>query len=152
MNLETKYQNDYILLAGLRKYVENGSMLASVNFWRDSLQNYRELETVDHRADILVSNPKFSKNEFVAAFVNEEFPEIDEAIPADILEIALSIIKAKESQETLLLTKEFLIEYATAIAKSSKEDWLAFVGIKDSISNKERLFLNKLQDLLNLRE
>jgi hypothetical protein len=36
MNLESKYQNDYILLAGLRQYVENGTMLASVNFWRDS--------------------------------------------------------------------------------------------------------------------
>ena len=148
MNLESKYQNDYILLAGLRQYLENGTMLASVNFWRDSAQNFKELEAIDHKKDLLIANPKYLKSEFLVAFVKEEFPEIEEDIPENILEVALSIIEINEGQETLLLTKEFLIEYATVIAKSSKEDWLAFIGLKDSISDHEELFLKKLRILL----
>src|SRR4051794_10732995 len=124
MNLELEYQNDYILLAGLREYVENGIMLASVNFWRDSAQNFKELETVDHREYLLMTNPKYLQCDFLVAFVKEEFPKIEEDIPENILEVAFSIIEEKEGQETLLLIKKFLIEYAVTIAKASKEDWL----------------------------
>ena len=46
MNIEKKYQDDYILLAGLREYVENGTMLASVNFWRDSIQDFKEFDVI----------------------------------------------------------------------------------------------------------
>ena len=58
----------------------------------------------------------------------------------------MSIIKKREGKKTANLTKQFLIEYATYIAKAAKEDWLAFVGIKDSISDKEEQFIKKLKD------
>ena len=57
-------------------------------------------------------------------------------------------LKVISKSGNILLTKEFLIEYATVIAKSSKEDWLAFIGLKDSISDHEELFLKKLRSLL----
>ncbi len=57
-------------------------------------------------------------------------------------------LKVISKSANILLTKEFLIEYATVIAKSSKEDWLAFIGLKDSISDHEELFLKKLRSLL----
>lgn len=152
MNLLTKYQDDYILLAGLREYVENGTMLASVNYWIESLQNYCEFDTLKHRADILKANPDFLKNEFLGAFVNEAFPEIEADIPENILETALAIIGEREGNDTLALTKEFLFEYATAIAKSSRENWLALIGLKGAISDEEAVFLQKLRFHLGLEE
>jgi hypothetical protein len=151
MNLKNKYKKDYILLAGLREYVENGTILASVNFWRDSLQNFKELRTIDNRAGLLNSNSKYMESEFLVSFVKEDFPKIEEDIPENILQIALSIIENKEGRETLILTKGFLFEYAVAIAKSSKEDWLSFIGLKDSISDNEKIFLNKLGRLLDFQ-
>ena len=57
-------------------------------------------------------------------------------------------LKVISKSANIILIKEFLIEYATVIAKSSKEDWLAFIGLKDSISDHEELFLKKLRILL----
>jgi hypothetical protein len=144
MNIEEKYQDDYILLAGLREYIENGTMLAAVNFWRDSAQNFKEFDAIKHRENLLMSNPEYRNCEFLVAFVKEKFPEIEDEIPENIIEIVLPIIEQKEGKETLKLTEQFLIEYATYIAKSSKEDWLAFVGLKDSISAQEKKFIEKL--------
>ena len=150
MNIKKKYQDDYILLAGLRKYVENGTMLASINFWRDSFQNYKEFDVVEHREDILKNNPEFLNSEFLVSFVKEDFPEIEDEIPQKIIEIAMPIIEKNEDKQTANLTKQFLVEYATCIAKSSKEDWLAFVGLKDSISEKEEQFIKKLESLFDI--
>ena len=150
MNIEKKYQNDYILLGGLRKFVEDGIILASVNFWRDSIQNYKEYEAIENRESILKNNKEFLNSEFLVAFVKEDFPEIEDEIPENIIGIAMSIIKKKEGKKTANITKQFLIEYATYIAKASKEDWLAFVGIKDSISDKEEQFIKKLESLFDI--
>ncbi len=150
MNIEKKYQDDYILLGGLRKFVEDGIVLASVNFWRDSIQNYKEYEAIENRENILKSNPEFLNSEFLVAFVKEEFPEIEDEIPENIIDIAMSIIETREDKQTANITKQFLIEYATYIAKASKEDWLAFVGIKDSVSDKEEQFIKKLESLFDI--
>lgn len=150
MNIEKKYQDDYILLGGLRKFVEDGIILASVNFWRDSIQNYKEYEAIENRESILKNNKEFLNSEFLVAFVKEDFPEIEDEIPENIIGIAMSIIKKKEGKKTANITKQFLIEYATYIAKASKEDWLAFVGIKDSISDKEEQFIKKLESLFDI--
>lgn len=150
MNIEKKYQDDYILLGGLRKFVEDGIILASVNFWRDSIQNYKEYEAIENRENILKSKKEFLNSEFLVAFVKEDFPEIEDEIPENIIGIAMSIIKKKEDEKTANITKQFLIEYTTSIAKASKEDWLAFVGIKDSISDKEEQFINKLESLFDI--
>lgn len=150
MNIEKKYQDDYILLGGLRKFVEDGIILASVNFWRDSIQNYKEYEAIENRENILKSKKEFLNSEFLVAFVKEDFPEIEDEIPENIIGIAMSIIKKKEDEKTANITKQFLIEYATYIAKASKEDWLAFVGIKDSISDKEEQFIKKLESLFDI--
>ena len=147
MDIKNKYQDDYILLAGLREYIENGTMLASVNFWRDSAQHFKEFEVIEHREDILKSNPLFQNSEFLAAFVKEDFPTIEDDIPENIIEIAMSIIEKHEDKQTVNLTKQFLVEYSTRIAKSSKEDWLAFIGLKDSISDKEELFIKRIEAL-----
>lgn len=150
MNIEKKYQDDYILLGGLRKFVEDGIILASVNFWRDSIQNYKEYEAIENRENILKSKKEFLNSEFLVAFVKEDFPEIEDEIPENIIGIAMSIIKKKEDEKTANITKQFLIEYTTSIAKASKEDWLAFVGIKDSISDKEEQFIKKLESLFDI--
>ncbi len=150
MNIEKKYQDDYILLGGLRKFVEDGIILASVNFWRDSIQNYKEYEAIENRENILKSKKEFLNSEFLVAFVKEDFPEIEDEIPENIIGIAMSIIKKKEDEKTANITKQFLIEYATSIAKASKEDWLAFVGVKDSISDKEEQFIKKLESLFDI--
>ena len=149
MNIKEKYQDNYILLAGLREYIENGTMLASVNFWRDTAQNFKEFEAIELREDILKNNPEFLNSEFLVAFVKEDFPVIHDEIPEKIIEIAISIIENQEDKQTLTLTKQFLIEYTTHIAKSSKEDWLSFVGLKDAISDKEEQFRKNLKELLN---
>ncbi len=150
MNIKKRYQKDYILLGGLRKFVEDGTLLASLNFWRDSIQNYKEFEAIENRENIVKSNPDFLNSEFLVAFVKEDFPEIEDEIPENIIGIAMSIIKKQEGKKTAELTKKFLIEYATSIAKASKEDWLAFIGLADSISDEEELFIEKLESLFDL--
>jgi hypothetical protein len=150
MNIEKKYQDDYILLGGLRKFVEDGIILASVNLWRDSIQNYKEYEAIENRENILKNNKEFLNSEFLVAFVKEDFPEIEDEITENIIGIAMSIIKKKEGKKTAIITKQFLIEYATYIAKAAKEDWLAFVGLKDSISDKEEQFIKKLESLFDI--
>ena len=150
MNIEKRYQDDYILLAGLRRFVEDGIILSSVNFWRDSIQNFKEYDAIEDREVILKNNNEYLNSEFLVAFVMEDFPEIEDEIPENIIEIAMSIIEKKEGKETVNLTRQFLVEYATYIAKAAKEDWLAFVGMKDSISEKEEQFIEKLESLFNL--
>jgi len=152
MNIENKYQENYILLAGLRAYVENGTMLSSVNYWRDSYQNFKELEVQEHREELLQKSAQFMNSEFLVAFVKEDFPEIEDEIPENIIAIAMSIIEAQEGKETANITKQFLVEYAINIAKSSKEDWLSFIGIKDSISDKEEQFINNLKNLFDFNK
>lgn len=152
MNIKTRYAENYILLAGLRQYVENGTMLASVNFWRDSLQNYAEFDVVAKRKDILSTKPKFINSEFISAFAEEDFPKIEEDVPENIIEIAMSIIESQEGKETANLTKQFLIDYALCIAKASKEDWLSFIGLKDSISDTEEQFIKRLEELFERKE
>ena len=148
MKLKERYQENYILLSGLRQYIEQGTMLASVNFWRDSAQNYKEFEVVDDRYSIIESNPLYFNNTFLNTFISEIFPEVEDDIPADIFKIILPIIEEKEGNETIVILKEFLIEYATYIAKASKEDWLAFVAINDSISDAEEAFIEKIRKLM----
>jgi len=150
MNIEKRYQDDYILLGGLRKYVEDGIILSSVNFWRDSIQNFKEYDAIENRENILKNNKEFMNSEFLVAFVKEDFPEIEDEIPDNIIGIAMSIINKKEGKKTAIITKQFLIEYATYIAKAAKEDWLAFVGLKDSISDKEKQFIKKLESLFDV--
>ena len=147
MNIKNKYKDNYILLAGLRQYVENGVMLASVNFYRDSVKNYPEFDLIKNRSEILKNNASFLSSNFLVAFVEEDFPKIEDNIPENIIEIAISIIEMQEDKETATLTKQFLIEYAVCIAKASKEDWLSFIGIKDAISDSEAKFIKKLEKL-----
>ena len=147
MNIKNKYKDNYILLAGLRQYVENGVMLASVNFYRDSVKNYPEFDVIKNRSEILKNNASFLSSNFLVAFVEEDFPKIEDNIPENIIEIAMSIIEMQEDKETATLTKQFLIEYAVCIAKASKEDWLSFIGIKDAISDSEAKFIKKLENL-----
>ena len=147
MNIKNKYKDNYILLAGLRQYVENGVMLASVNFYRDSVKNYPEFDVIKNRSEILKNNASFLSSNFLVAFVEEDFPKIEDNIPENIIEIAISIIEMQEDKETATLTKQFLIEYAVCIAKASKEDWLSFIGIKDAISDSEAKFIKKLENL-----
>lgn len=147
MNIKNKYKDNYILLAGLRQYVENGVMLASVNFYRDSVKNYPEFDVIKNRSEILKNNASFLSSNFLVAFVEEDFPKIEDNIPENIIEIAMSIIEMQEDKETATLTKQFLIEYAVCIAKASKEDWLSFIGIKDAISDSEAKFIKRLEKL-----
>jgi hypothetical protein len=150
MNIKNKYKDNYILLAGLRQYVENGVVLASVNFYRDSVNNYPEFDVIKNRGEILKNNASFSSSNFLVAFVEEDFPKIEDDIPENIIEIAMSIIEIQEDKETATLTKQFLIEYAVCIAKASKEDWLSFIGIKDAISDSEAKFIKRLEKLFSL--
>ncbi len=150
MNIKNKYKDNYILLAGLRQYVENGVVLAWVNFYRDSVNNYPEFDVIKNRGEILKNNASFSSSNFLVAFVEEDFPNIDDNIPENIIEIAMSIIEIQEDKETATLTKQFLIEYAVCIAKASKEDWLSFIGIKDAISDSEAKFIKRLEKLFSL--
>lgn len=152
MNLKTKYHENYILLAGLRTYVENGTMLSSVNYWRDSFQNFKELDVKEHRELLLINNPKFMNCGFLESFVKEDFPEFEDEIPENIIAVVMPLIEDQEGKETTELTKEFLIEYAIIIAKSSKEDWLAFIGLKDTISDKEEQFIIKLKELFEIKK
>lgn len=147
MDLIANYNDNYIILAGLRQYVEKGIMLASVNFFRDSLQNYPEFTIIQNRERIVQGNHNYTHNEFLNAFVAEDFPEIEGEIPASILTESMALIKEQEGEQTANITKHFLIEYAVTIAKSSEEDWLAFMGLKDSISDSEAQFIQSLEEL-----
>ena len=122
-------------------------MLASVNFYRDSVKNYPEFDVIKNRSEILKNNASFLSSNFLVAFVEEDFPKIEDNIPENIIEIAMSIIEMQEDKETATLTKQFLIEYAVCIAKASKEDWLSFIGIKDAISDSEAKFIKRLEEL-----
>jgi hypothetical protein len=148
MNLKGRYQDDYVLLARLRFYIEKEMTLASVNFWRDSLQFYREFEIVEKRIKLLT--PEYRANEFVSTFCAEEFPDKEENIHGENIRTALKCIESREGPETLRLLKHFLIDYAMAIAHSCREDWLSFVGLKDSVSDEEELFLDKIRTLFQL--
>jgi hypothetical protein len=149
MTLKEKYQDNYILLAGLRQYVEKGTMLASVNFWRDSAQGYDEFDVIGTRNSIVQQHPDFKNNAFLVDFVAEDFPELDEKIPDNIVHIAFPLIEEAEGRETVEILKSFLIEYATNIAKASKEDWLAFIGMKDAVSDAEQDFIDRLKALID---
>jgi hypothetical protein len=148
MNLQERYQEDYILLASLRQYVEQGTMLASVNFWRDSAQNFKELTAIEQRSSILESHPNFKENEFLASFISSDFPPIEDHIPDNIYELVFPLIETIEGKDTLDLLKDFLIAYAVYIAKSSTEDWKSFIGLSDSISDAEETFISKLKELI----
>ena len=149
MDLKLKFGENYILLAGLRQYIEHGVMHSSVNFWRDSFQNFQEWRAVDKRSEILKTNNAFEENEFLVSFINENFPEVEDHISDDVIPTVLKFIEQAEGSQTASLTKEFLMQYAIFIAKSSKEDYLAFVGIKDSISDEEQVFLEKVKHLFD---
>lgn len=152
MNLEQKYKEEYLLLAGLRQFVENGTMLSSVHFWRDSMSGYREFDILSNegRKKLLELRQDFQTNDFLNSFILEEFPEIEGQLPENIIHLAFNLIEQMEGLETVELTKEFLLNYSIAIAKASKENWLAFVGLSDSISEAERLFIEKLKKLFLL--
>ena len=148
MNLQERYQEDYILLASLRQYVEQGTILASVNFWRDSAQNFKELTAIEQRSSILESHPNFKENEFLVSFISSDFPPIEDHIPDNIYELVFPLIETTEGKGTLDLLKDFLIAYAVYIAKSSTEDWKSFIGLSDSISDAEETFISKLKELI----
>jgi hypothetical protein len=149
MDLKQKFGENYILLAGLRQYIEHGVMLSSVNFWRDSFQDFQELRAVDRRSEVIKTNQSFEENDFLVSFVNENFPIVDDQISDDIIPVVLKLIEELEGSQTASLTKEFLMQYAIFIAKSSKEDYLAFVGLKDSISDAEQVFIEKVKYLFD---
>jgi hypothetical protein len=62
----------------------------------------------------------------------------------------MAIIEGIEGKETADLLKLFLIDYSLLIAKASKEDWLAFLGMNDSISDNEEKFINSLKVMFKL--
>ena len=147
MNIKTKYGENYMILAGLRQYIEKGTMLASVNYYRDSFQNFKEFEIIEKRAEILDIKPEFKSDDFVHSFILEDFPDFDEEISDDIISVALTLIENSEGKESAELTKEFLLFYAMRIAQASKEDYLAFIGIKDAVSDDEERFIEKVKSL-----
>jgi hypothetical protein len=124
-------------------------MLASVNFWRDSAQNFKELTAIEERVSILDSRPNFKENEFLVSFISADFPPIEDHIPDNIYELVFPLIESTEGKDTLDLLKDFLIAYAVYIAKSSTEDWKSFIGLSDSISDAEETFIIKLKELIN---
>ena len=150
MDLSLKYGENYIILGALRQYVEQSAMLASVNFWRDSLQNYQELRVVDKRTQILNDHSGLSTSEFLAAFISEDFPRIEEPLSDNILTLAFKLIDEKEGERITNGTKAFLMHYAACIVKASKEDYLSFIGLSDSISDEEESFLTNFKLLLQL--
>ena len=105
MDLISKYRDNYILLAAFRQYIEDGTMLASVNFWLDSAQNFKEFAAVQNRKSIVDNNPVFQTNKFLLAFTSEDFPRVDDSIPEDILSMSLKMIEDNEGIETTELVK-----------------------------------------------
>jgi hypothetical protein len=148
MNLKLKYGENYILFAGFRQYIEDEIVQSSVNFYRDSIQNFKEFRVIEKRKEILLEHPKFKESEFLMAFISEEFPYIDEKISENIIPTVLRLIDEKEEKGTVTVFKEFIIFYINCIAKSSKEDYLSFIGLSDSISDEEEHFLMKIKELM----
>ena len=148
MDIISRYKEDYILLAQLRNFIESGTMLASVNFWRDSFQGYQEFEVIENRSNFVQSYDKYFHNDFINQFFTEDFPQLEEKIGMSDASSIMSLIHKTEGETTYLLFKDCIINYATEIAKASKEDWLAFIGLTDNISDKEEIFLFNLGVLL----
>jgi hypothetical protein len=148
MNLSIAYKEEYSQLSALRNFIESGTMLASVNYWRDSLQGYKEFMTVENRSEFVFRNEQYAANEFIIAFFKEDFPSGSEKLSMSDASRIMSMIRDKEGEETYLLFKDCILKYCIEIAKSSKEDWLAFIGLTDSISDKEAVFLRNLEILL----
>ncbi len=149
MDLKLRFGENYILLAGLRQYIEEGIMLSSVNFWRDSFQDFSEFDAIKNRSVIIKKDERFKDNAFLNSFVDEEFPKVSDQINDNVIPVVLRIIEESEGESTAALTKEFLMQYAIFIAKSSKEDFLSFIGFDDSISDEEELFIEKIKHLFN---
>lgn len=148
MNLYEKYQESYPQLASLRDFIENGAMLASVNFWRDSAQGYREFDIIENRAQFISQNDPYNENHFIFQFFNEEFPTSAQKVGPSEVSSIMSVIRDLEGEETYQLFKECVLKYVLEIAKASKEDWLSFIGLEDNISDKEAVFLQNLEVLL----
>ena len=123
-------------------------MLASVNYWRDSFQGFKELELLDNRAKFIQSSNQFFTIDFINQFFREDFPPMEEKISNNAASIIMTMIRENEGEATYSLFKDCIVSYATEIAKSSKEDWLAFIGLSDNISDQEEKFLLKLEELL----
>lgn len=149
MDLKLKYKENYESLGSLRHFVESGIMLASVNFWRDSFQGYQEFEIIENREEFISSNEEFLNNEFIKQFFIENFPETEKRIEISEASKLMDLIHDIEGDETYEIFTNCLVSYAVKIAKSSKEDWLSFIGLKDNISDKESVFLHNLTILLN---
>jgi hypothetical protein len=60
----------------------------------------------------------------------------------------MDLIHDNEGDETYEVFTNCILAYAVKIAKSSKEDWLSFIGLKDNISDQESIFLHNLTILL----
>jgi hypothetical protein len=148
MDIKSRYKEDYILLAQLRNFIESGTMLASVNFWRDSFQGYQEFEVIENRSNFVQSYNKYFCDDFINQFFTEDFPELEEKIGMSKASSIMTLINRTEGETTYLLFKECVLNYAKEIAKASKEDWLAFIGLKDNISDQEETFLFNLEVLL----
>jgi hypothetical protein len=148
MDLKIKYGENYILFAGFRQYIEDEVIQSSVNIIRDSIQNFKEFKIIERRKEILLEHPKFKESEFLMAFISEEFPYIDEKISEDVIPTVIRLIDEKEDKGTVADFKEFIIYYINCIAKSSKEDYLSFIGLSDSISDEEERFILKIKELI----
>jgi|688.fasta_scaffold307122_2 hypothetical protein len=148
MDLKIKYKENYESLGSLRHFVESGIMLASVNFWRDSFQGYQEFEIIENREEFLSANEIFFNNEFVKQFFIENFPETGKRIEMSEASSLMDLIHDNEGDETYEVFTNCILAYAVKIAKSSKEDWLSFIGLKDNISDQESIFLHNLTILL----
>ena len=148
MDLKLKYKEQYQSVGNLRNFVESGIMLSSVNFWRDSFQGFKEFEIVENRESFIIKNDEYFQNEFIKQFFIEEFPEQEIKIGMSEASIIMDSIHDIEGDKTYKIFTNCILAYATEIAKASKEDWSAFVGIKDNISDKEEIFLHNLKILL----
>lgn len=148
MDLKLKYKENYESLGSLRHFVESGIMLASVNFWRDSFQGYQEFEIIENREEFISANEKFLNNEFINQFFIENFPELERRIEMSEASKLMDLIHDIEGDQTYEIFTNCIVAYAVKIAKSSKEDWLSLIGLKDNISDQESVFLHNLTILL----
>jgi hypothetical protein len=149
MDLVTRYNEKYNQLAALRKFVEHGIILSSVNFWRDSIQGLKELDLIENKEMFFSKYEAYFQDAFIQQFFTEEFPEVEGKINMVEAGSIMQMIHEVEGDKTYELFQECLLAYATEIAKASKEDWLSFIGLKDNISDKEADFINNLKVLLN---
>ena len=106
--------------------------------------------SVTYRIGIASSETSPSTSEFLAAFISEDFPRIEEPLSDNILTLAFKLIDEKEGERITNETKAFLMHYAACIVKASKEDYLSFIGLSDSISDEEESFLTNFKLLLQL--